>query len=169
MPIFENCSFSCLILFMKKFFNLLLIAGFLQLLSFQADALSAQSDAPDCYNQWKSVFDERGADNVRDGYHENVIVTVRTVGGNSDCFTGKVEVEGGRIARIWLRYVDGNYSLFTPNYKVERDSDRSGALVNNGSSRARRTVEDEIINVFFPSMLKPKKKEFERAPLPGDL
>jgi len=147
---------------MKQFFVFLLLAGF-------SGFISGQNTPPDCYNQWKSVFDERGADNVKDGHHENIIVTVRSAGGSSDCFTGRVEIEAGRIVRIWLKYIDGQYGLFTPNYKVERDSDRSGALVSNGVSRARRTVEDEIINVFFPAMLKPKKKEFQRAPLPEDL
>jgi hypothetical protein len=28
------------------------------------------------------------------------------------------------------------------------------------------TIDDELINIIFPDLLKPKKKEYKRAPLP---
>lgn len=116
-----------------------------------------------CYLQWQRAFDARGGEDVKDGWHEDVVVAIRT-GNNTQCLTGKVLVEGGVVSRIFLMYVDGKYELFTPSPKGEKGVQQM--TISNGITRPLITIEEEIINVIFPKALKPKKPEFRKAPPP---
>jgi hypothetical protein len=129
-------------------------------------ALQAQGEATsekNCYQMWQDVFDARGAIDIVDGWYEDAIITIRTAL-KSDCFSGKVKVESGAVTQINLMYVNGKYDLFRPVYRSGADK---GSPVLGGRTKNRETIEGEIITVFFPSLLKAKKPEFKRAPLPN--
>ncbi len=119
-----------------------------------------------CYNQWAKAFDARGANEVKDGWHEDVIISIRHKSTN-DCFLGKVQVVNGKVTQIYIRFVDGKYDLFKPNFQSEKNNGPDGFSVSGGITRTMITMEEELINVIFQNHLKPKKKAYERAPLPS--
>lgn len=126
-------------------------------------AQSAASAEVSCYNQWQRAFELRGAFDIKEGWHENVVVSIRTAT-STNCFTAKVLVEKSVVQRIFLMYVDGKYELFSPSPKG--DKERQQMTISNGMTRPFITIEEEIINVIFPESLKPKKPEFKKAPPP---
>ena len=140
---------------MKRLVSLLIL-----LASFQF--ISAQTDESSCYNQWAKAFESRGAEDVKDGWHEGVIISIRT-GSKNRCYNAKVQVDAGAIKEIYIKYVDGKYEPFKPEWKYP---DQKG-LVMNGITKTLQTKEDDLINIIFINHLKPKKKAYEVAPLPG--
>lgn len=115
-----------------------------------------------CYQKYAKVFEIRGANEVKDGTHENIIVTIRK-GSFADCFVGKVKVENGviQINTLHLSYVDDSYEPFRRSYKS------TGAVtIINGMSKTMITEDDELINVLFVDAIKPKRKAYKKAPDP---
>lgn len=126
-------------------------------------ALNAQTTttAPsNCYTKWEQKFEERGAEEVGDGMHDDVIITVRT-GAEASCWTGKVEVKGGVIVHMWRKLQDGTYEEYKPKLKFDVPM-----KIVNGISVSLLGVDDELINVIFPKTLKPKKVGYSSAPDP---
>lgn len=130
-------------------------------------AISLNSVAQDdnCYFKYQKKFDERGAFEVENGWHTDIVVTFRR-GLNAECYTAKVEVKEGVIAQIHIRNSDGSYERYTKKFKNNMDQNIS---IINGISRAAVTVDDEIVNVIFIKHIKPPKKKFESAPSADDL
>lgn len=116
-------------------------------------------DEVDCYNYYYKVFEKRGAYNVEDGDHENVIVSIRK-GDQADCYEGKVHVKDNTITKIYLKFEDGSFELYTPKFKNDYPT-----TIKDGISRSQITMEDEIVNVFFIKKIKPKKKKYKKAKL----
>lgn len=144
---------------MKK---ILLLALFI--VPFMMIAQSSKDDAPvTCYQKYAKVFEERGANNVGDGVHENVIISIRT-GTNADCFNGKVTVKEGKVNpnEIFLKFEDGSYELLKRSYKFDKP-----VSVVNGITETLVTKGDELVNVMFVKLILPKKKSYERAPEPN--
>jgi hypothetical protein len=133
-------------------------------LAFSALNLSAQTDvdpkADNCYTKWEEKFDERGADEVKDGTYDDVIITIRS-GSTAQCYAGKVEVKDGKIIAMYRRLEDGSYEVFKRKLKYEVPM-----TITNGISATLLTMNDELINVIFPKTLKPKKKGYVAAPEP---
>jgi|SRR5690554_957381 len=123
--------------------------------------VSAQNEQT-CYQKYAKVFEVRGANDVKDGIHKNVIITIRK-GSFADCFMGAVKVKHGTIEvnSIKLTYVDGSYDRFDRNYKYDEP-----ITIINGMSRTMVTRDDELVNVMFIEEIKPKKKAIKRAPEP---
>ena len=115
-----------------------------------------------CYQKYAKVFEIRGANEVKDGLHDDVIVTIRK-GSFADCFIGKVKVFNGEIMRnsIQLSFVDGSFEPFQRAYKHDEP-----ITINQGISKTLLTKDEELINIMFVSAIKPKKKAFKRAPEP---
>jgi len=126
-------------------------------LNAQAPATEAPSN---CYTKWEEKFQERGAEEVKDGIHEDVIITVRT-GAEASCWTGKVEVKGGIIIAMWRKLQDGTYEDYKPKLKFDVPM-----KIVNGISVSLLGVDDDLINVIFPKTLKPKKVGYSSAPEP---
>ncbi len=135
---------------MKKIY----LITFLLLPSF----LSFSQDV-DCYNYYYKVFEARGAYNVQDGTHEEVIISIRT-GNSAECYNAKVEVKDNTVTKIFLEFEDGTYEPYTPKFKNDYPT-----TIKNGVSRSQITMEDEIVNVFFIKKIKPKKKKYKKAKL----
>jgi len=121
----------------------------------------AQEDIT-CYQKYAKVFEVRGANEVSDGVHKNVIITIRK-GSFADCFMGTVSVKNGTVDvnSIRLSFVDNSTERFNRSYKYEEP-----ITIVNGMSRTMVTRDDELVNVLFIEEIKPKKKEYMRAPDP---
>lgn len=144
---------------MKKIYTILFS---LFSLTFIAQAQTpATEDEVSCYYQYIKVFENRGANDVEDGVYDDVVITIRK-GTRTDCYTGKVMIEKRAIKTMYIKFSDGNYDLFEPLYKFKED-----VVVVSGKSKTQVTVDDQLIDVFFPKLLRPKKKSYERAPLPS--
>ena len=120
-------------------------------------------DGGNCYNAYNKKFAERGANEVKDGWYENVVITFRQ-GNEADCFLGKVEVEKGEVSQMYLKNEDGTYQIFNRKWKHEEKT-----TISNGISKSRLTIDGEIVNVIFTSSIKPPKKKIATAPSPDDL
>ncbi len=125
-------------------------------------SISAQTPAQpnNCYTKWEQKFEERGGEDVKDGVHEDVIITVRT-GAEALCWTGKVEVKGGVIISMQRKLQDGSYEEYKPKLKFDVPM-----KIVNGISVSLLGIDDELINVIFPKTLKPKKVGYSSAPEP---
>jgi hypothetical protein len=117
-----------------------------------------------CYNKWAVKFEERGAEDVKDGVYTDVIVTQR-MGSKADCFSGKAEVMDGKLTKFYIVLDDGSYSEVS---KVWKPESKSAVEIINGISRTKITVHNELVNVLWPSKLKAKKAAPKRAPEPTD-
>lgn len=114
-----------------------------------------------CYQKYAKLFEERGANPVAEGWADNVIITMRK-GTEADCFIGKVRVLKDTIADIFIKFSDGDMERLQKKFKK---FDKPTSVVN-GISTTMVTIDDELINIIFPDLLKPKKKAYQRAPLP---
>ncbi len=125
-------------------------------------AISSQTTATpsNCYTKWEDKFEARGADDVKDGIHEDIIITLRS-GAEAQCWTGKVEVKGNVIIKMYRKLQDGSFEEYKPKLKFDVPM-----KIVNGISVSLLGVDDELINVIFPKTLKPKKVGYSSAPEP---
>jgi hypothetical protein len=130
----------------------------------QENNTTAKKDELNCYNKWAAKFEERGAEDVKDGVYTDVIITVRYKG-NATCYSGKVEVMEGKINKFYILLEDGTYEEFKKSWKNNSNKDKK---IINGISETMITIHNELVNVLFPSKLKPKKPKPKFAPDPTD-
>jgi hypothetical protein len=143
---------------MKK---LLLAASlFLTLTSFSQD----KTIELNCYNKWAAKFEDRGAEDVKDGVYEDVIVTVRQ-GAKATCHNGKAEVRNGKLIKFYLLLSDGSHEEVKRTWK---NASNENATIINGISKSMISVHNELINVLWPSKIKAKKAKPTTAPDPTD-
>jgi hypothetical protein len=146
---------------MKRTLTLLLLVS---AFSFVSHAQEKDKDGDsNCYIKWAQKFEERGAEEVEDGAYTDVIITFRS-GSTADCFNGKAEVKDGKVTGMYLRLEDGNYEPVTRKWKYEIKE----VTITNGISKTLITKDDVLINVLFVKKIKPKKKGYEKAPVPTD-
>lgn len=141
-------------------------------------AKSASTAAPkkeaNCYDQWYSVFKERGAGPVADGTHE-VIISLRNEYDYAECFYGKIDVKDGKLAsKLQVQKVDGSYEEFTKKVSVmyqNADGTVKEGLrdVSNGMSEALELGSGERIRLFFYKAIAEKTKANKKAPNPSAL
>lgn len=146
---------------MKKVFFLCLTALALNGLNAQVKTDMTELN---CYNKWSVKFEERGAEDVKDGVYTDVIISFRQ-GAKADCFTGKAEVMGGKLAHFYTENVEGQYIEVKKSWKPGSEKN---ILIVNGISNTMITIHNELINVIWPNKIKPKKAALKRAPEPAD-
>jgi hypothetical protein len=139
-------------LFTKLFFISILLG-----VTIARAADTTSSAATDCYSKYHAVFKERGANSVDDGWHNHVIICIRS-GETSECYDGKVEVKYGSVVGFWLKLEDGKYEMLEKKFKTGVE-----AYVENGISRTRTTLDGEQVNAIFVDKIKPKKKAYVKA------
>lgn len=146
-----------------KYF-LALFMGF----TFAGIQAQSQSETPvhTCYSQWSTAFNARGSEDVSDGWHEGVIVSIRYSTGKNDCLMGKVQVKDGKIETIYLKYVDNKYEQYRPEAKKNINDNALKISPGSGISSTLRLNDDTLVNIIFKDKLKPKKKSYQQAPLP---
>lgn len=146
---------------MKKFFTLLFSA--LTISAFAQAPAGTEEVEPNCYQKYALLFEKRGALEVEDGTYNDVIITFRK-GSNADCYNGKVEVVKGIVTAMYIKFSDGTFEKIEKKYK----NDPAHMNIVNGMSSTLITKDDEtLINVLFVKKIKPKKKEYQRAPEPA--
>ncbi len=118
-----------------------------------------------CFNKWSIKFEERGAEEVKDGPYSDVIITFRYQGGKADCFNGKVDVVDGKVAKMYIILDDGSYDEVKKVWKNGSDKD---VTILNGMSRTMITVQNILVNVIWPNKLKARKAQPQKAPEPTD-
>ncbi|MBS1651735.1 MAG: hypothetical protein JSU07_06960 [Bacteroidetes bacterium] len=117
-----------------------------------------------CYNKWAAKFEDRGAEIVKDGVYDDVIVTNRQ-GAKATCNKGKAEVFKGKVIRFYILLNDGSYEEVKRTwYKKSNEN----VEVINGISSTMISVHNELINVMWPNKIKPKKAKPTAAPDPTD-
>lgn len=122
--------------------------------------IHAQEEDRSCYAMWAKAFEIRGSHEIKDGWYDGVVLSIR-VGSRNDCYTSKVQVDQGKIKDIFIKFVDGRYEPFLPKYKYDQKM-----TIINGISKTVQTIDDELINIIFINQLLPKKQAYEKAPLP---
>ena len=131
---------------MKKI--LLAASLFLTLTSFSQD----KTIELNCYNKWAAKFEDRGAEDVKDGVYEDVIVTVRQ-GAKATCHNGKAEVRNGKLIKFYLLLSDGSHEEVKRTWK---NASNENVTIINGISKSMISVHNELINVLWPSKIKAK-------------
>ncbi len=123
---------------------------------------NGEDDQKNCFEKYVEAFERRGAKKVEDTVHEEVVVTIRK-GERGDCFMGKAEVKDGIVVKTHLMVEDSTYERMTYDYKHEEVK----AEIVNGVSRTKVTEDEgKLVNVLFIDHMKPKQKEYIRAPEP---
>src|SRR5690606_24459708 len=110
------CRFGLHTFNMRKL--LLLTAVFISLNGFGQD----KQVELNCYNKWAAKFEERGAEDVKDGVYEDVIVTNRQ-GSKATCYNGKAEVRNGIIVRFYIMLNDGSHEEVKRTWKNNSEKD----------------------------------------------
>lgn len=139
---------------MKKIYVTFLLISLSLLMSTYAQ------DGGSCYEQYRKVFENRGANPVEDGAHDNIILTVRT-GDASECYVARAVVQESQIVEIDLYFEDGSFEKKEYEFK-----DKSSWSIHNGMSKTKITEKDEYINIMFVNKIKPKRKKLMKAPKP---
>jgi hypothetical protein len=141
--------------------NILLAAAILFSLN-----LVSQEKQPElnCYNKWAAKFEDRGAEEVKDGVYEDVIITNRQ-GSKATCHNGKAEVRNGIIVKFYILLSDGSHEEVKRTWK--NNTDKNVTIVN-GISKSMVSVHGELINVLWPNLIKAKKAKPTMAADPTD-
>ncbi|MGB0881817.1 MAG: hypothetical protein ACPGSO_02610 [Vicingaceae bacterium] len=142
---------------MKKIITTLILTAIVSFAFAQAEVQST------CYTRYAKVFEKRGAKEVVDGTYDDVIITIRK-GSMADCFYGKVTIKNGEVnyQNMFLKFEDGTFEKLDLTYKNEKKSIR----IVNGISNTFVTEDEELVNVLFVKMIKPKKKKYAKAAEP---
>ncbi|MDI1355394.1 MAG: hypothetical protein PSX36_10770 [bacterium] len=141
-----------------------------KLLVFSAIILSvagfSQENGPElnCYNKWAAKFEDRGAEPVKDGVYEDVIITNRQ-GSKATCLNGKAEVRNGIIIKFYILLNDGSHEEVKRTWK---NNSEKNVTISNGISKSMISVHGELINVLWPSHIKAKKAKPTVAADPTD-
>ena len=117
-----------------------------------------------CYNKWAAKFEDRGAEDVKDGVYEDVIITNRQ-GAKAVCNNGKAEVIKGRLTKFYILLSDGSYEEVKRTWK---NASNENVTIINGISKSMISVHNELINVLWPAKIKAKKAKPTTAPEPTD-
>jgi len=126
--------------------------------------LFIQSFSQSCYEDWKKVFDQRGAYTVNDDMHRKVIISFFE-GGQSYCAYGKVRVENGRVVSIFVQFEDGTFELMDQKFSTR---DKKAPTITNGISDEIINDSGEVFRILFIEKIKPKAKSYKSAGGPGD-
>ena len=106
-----------------------------------SSSLLLAQDNSTCYQKYVKVFEVRGANEISDGLHENVIITIRK-GSFADCFVGRAKVKDGLIdtKTLQMSFVDDTYEAFRRAYKYDEPVN-----IVNGISKTLVTKDEELV------------------------
>lgn len=117
-----------------------------------------------CYNKWAAKFEERGADEIKDGIYEDVIITTRQ-GSKAVCNNGKAEVRGGKVVHFYVLLDDGSHEEVKRSWK---NNSNDNITIANGMSKSLITIHSELINILWPNSIKAKRAKATTAADPTD-
>ena len=125
--------------------------------------VNAQETDDNCYKTYFEMFKERGVYPMTDGDYNDIIVTETSPNGTF-CYTGRASVKNGRVANMYLKFVDGEYEKISKIFKSDKLPEDIG-----GVSVPYETIDGVKYTVFFTTKLKPKRQSYMVAPNPADL
>jgi len=143
---------------MKKLFTL--VAVFFTLVAFSQEKQAELN----CYNKWAAKFEDRGAEEIKDGIYEDVIITIRQ-GSKAVCNNGKAEVRKGKVVHFYVSLSDGSHEEVKRTWK---NNSNENVTITNGISKSLISIHNELINVLWPNAIKAKKAKPIAAPEPTD-
>lgn len=117
-----------------------------------------------CYNKWAAKFEDRGAEDIKDGIYEDVIITNRQ-GNKAVCNNGKAQVIKGKVINFFILLSDGSYEEVKRTWK---NKSNENVTIINGISKSLISVHNELINIMWINKIKPKKAKPTTAPDPTD-
>ncbi len=117
-----------------------------------------------CYNKWAAKFEDRGAEEIKDGIYEDVIITNRQ-GSKAICNNGKAQVVKGKVTNFFILLSDGTYEEVKRTWK---NKSNENCTIINGISKSMISVHNELINVMWINKIKAKKAKATTAPEPTD-
>jgi len=136
----------------------------------------ANKQASNCYEEWYSIFKERGANPVANGIQEAVI-SIRN-GNYSECFMGRVNVLDGKIlGRPQVQKMDGTFEDWGKDVShkyfnadgTRTDEANSMLVITNGMSGEFVLADGDIVRAFFYRFVADKPKSVKKAPSPSAL
>lgn len=147
-----------------------LIAALLMLLVCPVFAQTkAPSTSKDCYGEWYTLFRDRGSKPIPDGTQE-IIISIRKEG-YSQCFLGKVDVEGGKLKLpVLIAKEDGTFeTLAETGLKIDpasvgAKSPDALTTITDGMSVTAYTADHETVKLFFYKFVNDKPKKNKVAP-----
>ena len=142
--------------------SILFLGAFL--IVFGANSQNEKQAELNCYNKWAAKFEDRGAEQVKDGVYEDVIITNRQ-GAKAVCHNGKAEVKNGLVVRFYILLSDGSHEEVKRTWKNNSEKEVN---VINGISKTMVSVHGELINILWPNLIKAKKAKPTLAPEPTD-
>lgn len=135
------------------------------LLFISLTAFSQEKQAElNCYNKWAAKFEDRGAEPIKDGIYEDVIITNRQ-GAKAICNNGKAEVRNGKVIKFYILLSDGSHEEVKRTWK---NNSNENITITNGMSKTLISVHQELINVLWPNSIKAKKAKATVAADPTD-
>ncbi len=117
---------------------------------------------PGCFNTLEKIFEGRGAYPVPDEWHRNVVISFFE-GVDSYCISGKVRVEDGTIASVFLQYNDNTYDSYDHKFF---NVDNQPPTISNGISEMIYSDNGEEFRIVFIDYLKPEPKKYKIASVP---
>lgn len=157
----------------SKIIYVLLLTPFLAVAQQKAPKQNAPTD---CFKDWYTLFAERGGKTVTDGTHDVILTLRNTSDGTSNCYMGKVTVEGGKMKiPVMVQKEDGSYdtwsaiggigldSVFKTNQGEDLFSIKEGMSINF------KMADAEFGRIFFYKFLNEKAKAPKKAPSPSAL
>ncbi len=117
-----------------------------------------------CFNKWAAKFEDRGAEEIKDGSYEDVIISNRQ-GAKATCSNGKAIVKQGKVVVFYILLSDGSHEEVKKTWK---NKSNENVTITNGISKTMMSVHGELLNVMWPSKIKPKKAKPTAAPDPTD-
>ena len=117
-----------------------------------------------CYNKWAAKFEDRGAEDIKDGIYEDVIITNRQ-GNKAVCNNGKAQVIKGKVINFFILLSDGTYEEVKRTWK---NKSNENVTIINGISKSLISIHNELINIMWINKIKPKKAKPTTAPDPTD-
>jgi len=117
-----------------------------------------------CYNKWAAKFEDRGAEEIKDGIYEDVIITTRQ-GAKAICNNGKAEVRNGKVVHFYVLLSDGSHEEVKKSWK---NNSNENVTITNGMSKSLITIHSELINILWPNSIKAKKAKPTMAADPTD-
>jgi hypothetical protein len=117
-----------------------------------------------CYNKWAAKFEDRGAEPIKDGVYEDVIITTRQ-GSKAVCNNGKAEVRNGKVVKFYILLSDGSHEEVKRTWK---NNSNENITITNGMSKSLISIHNELINILWPNSIKAKKAKATLAADPTD-
>jgi hypothetical protein len=106
----------------------------------------------ECFSKFEKAFEERGATEVPDAMHKNVVICFFNKE-RMGCYCGKVRVESGKITSIFLQYSDDSYMLYEDAFY---NTLKKAPTIKNGISEMIYSAKGESFKIVFMDQLQPK-------------